>query len=100
MQNKFASGDLSASIFIKAAHLIAAFLECTIHVIHLPRMSDWGAEVADRLSRATSTTLQDRKLLLAFNNRPIPLCLQQWFLNPILDSSLPMNLLNHVKDLV
>lgn len=100
MQNRFSSGDSSASVFIRAIYLIAAYLECTVHVMHLPRMSDWGAEVADRLSRSASTTMQDKKLIKAFNNRPIPACLRDWFANPVSDWSLAIHLLEHVKKLV
>jgi hypothetical protein len=42
IQNKCSKGDQSASIFIRAAYLIAAYLECNMHTQHLPRMSDWG----------------------------------------------------------
>ena len=100
MSNRSAKGDSSASIFIRAAYLIGAYINCTIHVQHLPRMSDWGAEVSDRLSRKYSTTLQDRKLLSAFSNRPIPLCLSQWFENPVDNFDLAIKMLNHVKCLI
>lgn len=100
MSNKAAKGDTSASIFIRAAHLIAAYLDCVIHVDHLPRMTDWGAEVSDRLSRKSSSTLQDKKLVKAFKNRPIPPCLMAWFLEPKPDWSLATKLLAHVKTLV
>jgi hypothetical protein len=63
-------------------------------------MSDWGAEVADRMSRKSSTISQDRKLLAAFSNRKIPLCLEQWFKKPEIDWSLPLRLLDSVKKLV
>ncbi len=78
MEKGFCKGDVSASIFIKAIYLIAAFLNCSLHTEHLPRMSDWGAQVADRLSRNLSTTTQDRRLINAFHNRKIPACLEKW----------------------
>jgi hypothetical protein len=98
--NKVSKGDETASVFIRAVYLIAAYLNCAIHVEHLPRMSDFGAEVSDRLSRVRTTTLQDRKLILAFNNRKLPGCLLDWFRNPIADWELPYKLLCHVKNLV
>jgi hypothetical protein len=73
MHNKCSKGDKNASVFIRATYLIAAYLGCTLHVEHLPRISDWGAEVADRLSRLSTTISQEKKMLAAFKNRPIPL---------------------------
>ncbi len=87
----FHQGDLPDS---------SIYLGCTMHVEHLPRMSDWGAEVADRLSRRSTTISQDKKLLSAFKNRPIPDCLTQWFKEPEVDWSLPLRLLDSVKKLV
>jgi hypothetical protein len=100
MENRASKGDTSASIFIRALYLIAAYLECNVHIEHLPRLSDWGAEVTDRLSRKVSTTTQDEKLLRAFENRKLPLCLTEWFRNPSPDWSLPFKLLDYVEKLV
>jgi hypothetical protein len=100
MHNKCSKGDKNASVFIRATYLIAAYLGCTLHVDHLPRVSDWGAEVADRMSRRSSTISQDKKLLGAFSNRKIPQCLEQWFKEPDVDWSLPLRLLDSVKKLV
>jgi hypothetical protein len=100
MTNRMCKGDKTAAIFVRAAHLISAYLECQLHIEQLPRMSDWGAEVADRLSRKCSTTVQDKKLLGAFKNRSIPPCLESWFKNPVNDWSLAVKLLEHVEKLV
>jgi len=100
MTNRYAKGDRCASIFIRSIYLISAYLSCTVHVQHLPRLSDWGAEVSDRLSRRATCTIQDRKLLRAFSNRTIPSCLQHWLHKPSVDWSLPTKLLDHVKSLV
>jgi hypothetical protein len=98
--NKVSKGDETASLFIRAVHLIAAYLSCAMHIDHLPRMSDFGAEVSDRLSRISSSTLQDRKLIRAFHNRQMPVCLLEWFNEPKVDWELPYKLLCHVKNLV
>jgi hypothetical protein len=99
MHTKAAKGDKSASIFIRAAYLITGYLNCNIYVQHLPRISDWGAEVSDRLSRVSSCTTQDRKLLSAFRNRPVPQCLLNWFEKPTVDFNLATSLLSHVKSI-
>jgi len=100
MRNKSASGDKAASVFIRAAHLIASYLGCVMHIEHLPRVSDWGAEVTDRLSRKSSTTYQDRKLISAFRNRPLPSCLHSWFSNPTSNFDMATCLLAHVRTIV
>jgi len=100
MWNRHSKGDSSASMFIRAIYLIAAYLECTVHVQQLPRVSDWGAEVTDRLSRKATTTRQDFRLVGAFQNRPLPACLLDWFDNPSVDWDLPMLLLKHVKSII
>jgi len=56
MWNKYSKGDKCASILIRSIYLIAAYLACAVHVTQLPRMSDWGAEVTDRLSRLRTKT--------------------------------------------
>ena len=100
MENRSSKGDITASIFIRAAYMISAYLGCVLHIVHLPRMSDWGAEVTDRLSRQSSSTLQDKKLVKAFSNRPLPSCLLRWFENPVNDWQLAKSLLEHVRALV
>ncbi len=100
MENRSSKGDITASIFIRAAYIISAYLGCVLHIVHLPRMSDWGAEVTDRLSRQSSSTLQDKKLVRAFSNRPLPSCLLRWFENPVNDWRLAKSLLEHVRTLV
>jgi hypothetical protein len=98
--NKVSKGDETASVFIRALYMIAAYLSCAMHVEHLPRMSDFGAEVSDRLSRISSSTLQDKKLVRTFHNRQMPKCLLKWFSNPVVDWDLPYRLLCYVKNLV
>jgi hypothetical protein len=91
------SCSAGASIFVRAIYLITAFLGSYLHVEHLPRMSDWGAEVTDRLSRVSSTTLHDKKLVQAFGEIKLPKCLLDWFRKPTPDWSLALKLLWHVK---
>ena len=64
--NKHTPGDETASILIRALHLISSFLGCVVHVEHLPRISSWDAALADRLSRELSTTKQDIRFLQSF----------------------------------
>jgi len=100
MHNRASAGDTSASVFIRAAYLIGAYIGCSIHVQHLPRLSDWGAETTDRLSRRLTTTTQDYKLLGSFRNRSVPRCLYAWFEDPKPDYRLALALLDHVKTIM
>jgi hypothetical protein len=46
-ENRGAKRDHSASIFLRALHIISAFLGCIVHVHHIPRMSTPDARLAD-----------------------------------------------------
>jgi hypothetical protein len=97
MENCKSSTDESASIIVKAAHLVAARLGSYIHVRHKPRMSSWDAELADRMSREKSTTKQDRKLLDSFHYKKLPSCISQWMSDPKEDWDLPEKILSYVE---
>ena len=91
--NKKTSGDIMASILIRALHLISSYLSCIIHIEHLPRKSSWDAEIADRLSRQKTTLRSDRKLLESFKLDKVPHCLEKWMKNPVEDWNLADELL-------
>jgi hypothetical protein len=96
MWNKHATGDKSASIVIRAIHLIATFLECRIFVDHLPRKSDWDSDLADRLTRSATMTVNDRRLVSSCKEVCIPTCLRAWFSKPVNDWSLALKLMKYV----
>jgi len=92
-----AKEDDSASIIIRAILLICAYLECRLHAEHQPRMSDWGSEVSDRLSRRATTTKNDRRLVQNWDRHSkIPPCLIEWLSNPGPDWNLARNILDFV----
>ena len=95
--NRHVTGDVMASILIRALHLISAYLGCQVHICHLPRKSSWDANLVDRLSRARSTTENDKKLLRSFPKPSLPICLAEWMKNPSEDWDLVLKLLDHVK---
>ena len=80
--NKHTPGDETASILIRALHLISSYLGCVVHVEHLPRISSWDAALADRQSRELSTSRQDLRLLNSFSMKDPPVCLLSWMQNP------------------
>jgi hypothetical protein len=59
-ENRWVAKDQTASVFVRALHLISTYLGCRVHVLHLPRMSTPDARLADRLSRKHTTTAWDR----------------------------------------
>jgi hypothetical protein len=95
--NMKAKEDDSASIIIRAILLICAYLECRLHAEHQPRMSDWGSEVSDRLSRRATTTKNDRRLVQNWDRHSkIPPCLIEWLSKPVPDWNLARNILDFV----
>jgi hypothetical protein len=80
--NKSSAKDETASILIRALHLISAYLQCQVHIRHLPRLSNWEAMLVDRLSREETTTHADKRLLRSFPRYRIPDALTGWMKNP------------------
>ena len=68
-----------------------------MHVVHLPRVSNWEAIFCDRISRESTTSEHDKRLLKTYENLKIPKVLKNWLKNPIEDYNICMKLLNHVK---
>ena len=95
--NRHVTGDVTASILIRSLHLISAFLGSQVHITHLPRKSTWDAVLVDRLSRSSSTSSQDRRLLASFPGWVLPECLLQWLNHPVEDWSLAEKLLKSVS---
>ena len=95
-EDRYLKEDSYCSIIIRAIHVLASFLECCVHVKHVPRKSDWESNLADRLTRERSMTSQDRKLLDSFQFN-LPAELLSWLENPFLNWDLPMTLLNTIS---
>jgi len=97
-QNKGVKNDLSATVLIRALHIIAVFLGCKVHVQHLHRMSTPDARLADRLSRQQSTTRDDSRRIRNALQPPLPPALTRWLARPRLDWNLPLDLLRDVQE--
>jgi hypothetical protein len=75
-ENKKVKGDTCASMFIKALHMIEAYLGSRIHIVHAPRRSNWETECADNLSRERTTGFLKKQLLSRFSDKtPVVLTL-------------------------
>jgi hypothetical protein len=97
-QNRLMKGDESASIFVRAVHLICAYLGSILHIEHIPRCLDWGSEIADNLSREETTGFLEARMLTRWENLTIPADLENWLQNPTEDWELPIKLLKYVQE--
>jgi hypothetical protein len=94
------TNDTSASILIRAIHIISFYLGCSVTIEHLPRRSTTLAELVDDLSRSSTTGPAQLQLIRRAHSLPIPHVLQDWLQNPSDDWTLPLTLLNHVKSVL
>jgi hypothetical protein len=92
--------DTSASIFIRAIHIISSFLGSSVEVRHLPRVSTPSAELVDALTRSTTTLDIHKEAVSHIPPAVIPQVLNDWFENPQDDWSLPLSLLTYVQNLI
>jgi len=97
-ENRGAKRDHSASIFLRALHILSAFLGCIVHVRHIPRMSTPDARLADRLSRRQTTTPLDSNRISSALKPTLPRSLTRWLQQPKADWNLPMDLLRDVQE--
>ncbi len=89
--------DESASIMIRSAKLVAAYLGSVLHIEHVPRRSCWEAELADNLTREKMTSFIERRVLAHFTCKEIPRAMLDWLDEPVNDWALPLRLLEHVQ---
>jgi hypothetical protein len=95
-ENKVVKNDTSATILIRAVHLISYFLGTYVHVQHVPRCSDKFSTVADHLSRKSTTGSSDLKVLEKVVEGTIGGELLTWLSNPTSNWNLPKRLLEEV----
>lgn len=89
--------DISASIFIRAIHIISHFLGSPTTVQHLPRMSTPPATLADELTRSSTTRGPQLSAIRDSSSLPVPTVLLDWLQNPVEDWDLASRLLLCVK---
>ncbi len=70
----YSTSDRMASVLARILVLLEAKLRMVLHVTHHPRLSSWESSLADRLSRARTTTASDRALLRRFRPPPPSAC--------------------------
>ena len=92
--------DESASILIRTTKLIAAYLGSVLHVEHLPRRSCWEAELADNMTRTSTTGFLESRSLARFPARTLPDSITGWLDDPQEDWSLPSRVLQDIMSLM
>jgi hypothetical protein len=98
-KKKYSVKDPETSLLVRTLHVIEAFLECKIYVIHLKRMSNNLASLGDSLSREETTTPEIRRMIDGIPVKSPAGALTEWLKNPLLDWDLPQKVLNDVKTL-
>jgi hypothetical protein len=99
-ENGQLKNDESASIMIRAAKLVSAYLGTVLHVEHVGRRSCWEAELADNLSRERTTSFIEQRALSRFACKKLPSVLTEWLVDPVNDWSLPLRLLKHMQSIL
>jgi hypothetical protein len=94
--NKQSAGEESASILIRTLHLLCHALQCIVHIEHLPRVSTEEATLVDRLSRNSTTSVSDKRLLKKYSSGVFPRSILDWLASPCDDWSLPTRILDEV----
>jgi hypothetical protein len=97
-ENKIVKHDTTASIVIRAIHLMAAYLGVWVHVQHVPRCSDKFSVLADHLSRKSSTSESDMQLLGNTRESEVRGALHDWLRNPSENWALPNTLLEELSN--
>jgi hypothetical protein len=96
---KYCKNDPERSLLIRTLHVIEAFLHCKIYVTHVKRLSTNIAAMADRLSRESTISDEDRIWLDRVPvYRPwgqLGACLER----PVLNWNLPLLILEDFKTL-
>jgi hypothetical protein len=59
-------GDVCAAFFVKALHLISAYLGRVINVMLVPRCFTWESNLADSLSRTRTNGFLESQVLKRF----------------------------------
>ena len=99
-EKKLSRGDSETSAVIRALHVIEARLECKIFVEYMRRCSTPMAALADRLTRETSTTDEDRRLSLRTGWHAPHGAMAEWLKDPRADWTLGEKLVAHIETIL
>ena len=96
MEKGHVAGDETATVLLRALHIVSAFLECRIFVRHVARCSTTASSMADALTRVE--TAGDARDYVAHSGvRDPPESLWQWLRDPRPDWRLGFRLVNALR---
>ncbi len=87
----YVKNDATATIFLRCIHSIAMLLGTMIHVVHVKRMSNDMAALADKLSRTDKWDRDEKILLKGKEVKMKSQALLRWLKHPVEDWNLPQN---------
>jgi hypothetical protein len=96
-ENGGCKGDAWASVLIRALHVVAAFLGCTVYVRHVPRLSSAAAVMADSLTRSSTATAAVWAQAAGAITFSEPQPLWDWLNQPHEDYQLGFRLVDYLK---
>jgi hypothetical protein len=99
-ENGYAKGDLLASSLVRALGIVAAYLECRVHVQHVPRLTTLSSIMADNLTRASTATAEVWSALVGVRTAEPPAGLWDWLSDPVLDWELGLKLVDEIKEII
>ncbi len=99
MKDGYIKKDEYASIFIRAITIISSYLGTVVHTMLTPRRSTWEAEMADNMSRQTTTSFLENQIIRRFESLCVPKALTDWLINPTDDWNLATDLLSYVMSI-
>jgi hypothetical protein len=97
-ENGGCKGDAWASSLIRALHVVAAYLGCTVYVRHVPRMSSAAAIMADSLTRSSTATAAVWAQAAGAATYSEPQPLWEWLREPREDFMLGFKLVSYLKN--
>jgi hypothetical protein len=89
--------DASASILIRALHLLSFKLGCIVHIKHVLRRSTAMSELADDLSRRSTTRTSDLEISGNGITKQPPAVLKKWIEDPKEDWNLAIRIVDSVE---
>jgi hypothetical protein len=96
-EKKQVKDDVSASILVRAMHMLEALLTCRIHIQHLPRLSSPAGVWADHLSRVGSTSAEEEQLASSREFPPCSPSLSAWLEDPSEDWGLAERIVQDIE---
>jgi hypothetical protein len=98
--SRYMKDDITASIMLRALHLISCRINCLVHVEHLLRLSSPAAVLADHLSRQSTTGPSERAATRHALRGRFPALLKDWLREPTESWDFALACLRHVESLI